>query len=119
MLNNKIETLKIVKIKLENNIQTISGGIGLDESIAIRKESKNWPILFEFSQINARKAQWISDVAIVVRDNKNKLIIVIGKYDNLISVNETSYAMTKICRVIYTNTLHGFVLFSDFMDYVG
>ena len=66
---------QLPEIKLENNIQTISGGIGLDESIAIRKESKNWPILFEFSQINARKAQWISDVTIVVRDNKNKLII--------------------------------------------
>lgn len=50
---------------------------------------------------------------------KEKLIIVIGRYDNLISLNETSYAMTKICRVIYTNTLHGFVLFSNFLDYVG
>ena len=49
---------------------------------------------------------------------KENLIIVIGKYDNLISVNETSCAMTKICRVIYTNTLHGFVLFSNFMDYI-
>lgn len=47
---------------------------------------------------------------------KDILTIVIGKYDNLLSVNETSYAMTKICRVIYTNTLHGFVLFTDFLD---
>jgi hypothetical protein len=66
---------ELPKIQLENNIQIIAGGIGLDESIAIRKESKKWPILFEFSQSNGSKAEWISDVAIVVRDNKNKLII--------------------------------------------
>ncbi len=47
---------------------------------------------------------------------KDILTLVIGKYDDLLSVNETSYAMTKICRVIYTNTLHGFVLFTDFLD---
>lgn len=66
---------ELPKIQLENNIQIIAGGIGLDESIAIRKESKNWPILFEFSKINGSKAEWISDVAIVIRDSKNKLII--------------------------------------------
>ena len=66
---------ELPKIQLENNIQIIAGGIGLDESIAIRKESKNWPILFEFSKINGSKAEWISDVAIVIRDSNNKLII--------------------------------------------
>jgi hypothetical protein len=47
---------------------------------------------------------------------KDILTLVIGKYDDLLSVDESSYAMTKICRVIYTNTLHGFVLFTDFLD---
>jgi hypothetical protein len=47
---------------------------------------------------------------------KEKLTLVVGKYDNLLSLNQSSYAMTKICRVIYTNTLHGFVLFNNFLD---
>lgn len=47
---------------------------------------------------------------------KENLIIVIGRRDTLMSVNESSYAMTKLCRIIYTNTIHGFVLFSNFMD---
>lgn len=83
-------------------------------TINILREEKH----YRHAENNFDWYEWSIDT-IFMNYYKTKLIIVIGKYDNLISLNETSYAMTKICRVIYTNTLHGFVLFSDFMDYVG
>ena len=47
---------------------------------------------------------------------KHNLILVIGEKDNLISVDKTCYALTKLCKVIYTNTQHGWILFSRFLD---
>ncbi len=49
---------------------------------------------------------------------KHNLILVIGKYDALLTVNSYSKSMTELCRVIYTNTLHGLVLFTDFLKYI-
>ena len=61
--------------------------------------------------------EWSIDTAFMQK-YKNNLILVIGKKDVLLSVNTTSYAMTQICRVIYTNTQHGFVLFTNFMKQI-
>ena len=44
------------------------------------------------------------------------LTLVIGNYDKIINVNKTSYAMTKLCNVIYINTPHGLVLFTNVID---
>ena len=46
------------------------------------------------------------------------LTLVIGIHDKSISVNTTSYAMTELCRVIYTNTRHGMVLFTNVLDQI-
>lgn len=46
----------------------------------------------------------------------NNLVLIIGEYDKLIRVNKTSYAMTQLCDVIYTQTRHGMVLFSNVLD---
>ena len=56
--------------------------------------------------------EWTIDTMFMQKYKKN-LILVIGTNDELITVNATSYAMTQICKVIYTNTMHGFVLFSS------
>ena len=45
---------------------------------------------------------------------KHNLVLVIGNYDSMIQVNKTCRAMTEIVPVIYTDTVHGFVLFADF-----
>ena len=46
------------------------------------------------------------------------LTLVIGTQDGSIQVNQTSYAMTELCRVIYTNTRHGMVLFTNVLDQI-
>lgn len=47
---------------------------------------------------------------------RNNLVIIMGDYDKFVRVNKTSYAMTQLCRVIYTPTRHGMVLFSNVLD---
>jgi hypothetical protein len=49
---------------------------------------------------------------------KHNLVLVIGDYDMLITVNKTSYAMTQLCEVIYTKTEHGLVLFSNVLNQI-
>jgi hypothetical protein len=49
---------------------------------------------------------------------KQNLVLVIGDYDMLITVNKTSYAMTQLCEVIYTKTEHGMVLFSNILNQI-
>lgn len=49
---------------------------------------------------------------------KHNLVVVIGDYDMLITVNKTSYAMTQLCEVIYTKTEHGMVLFSNVLNQI-
>ncbi len=41
---------------------------------------------------------------------KDTLVLVIGNHDKLVSVDKTSYAMTKLCKVLYIDTRHGMVL---------
>lgn len=47
---------------------------------------------------------------------RNNLVLTIGEHDKFLKVNKTSYAMTQLCRVIYTPTRHGMVLFSNVLD---
>ena len=47
---------------------------------------------------------------------RNNLVLIMGDYDKFVRVNKTSYAMTNLCRVIYTPTRHGMVLFSNVLD---
>jgi hypothetical protein len=45
---------------------------------------------------------------------KENLVLVIGKYDSMMNINTRSNALLETCRILYTNTLHGFVIFTNF-----
>jgi len=49
---------------------------------------------------------------------RNNLVLIMGDYDKFVRVNKTSYALTQLCRVIYTPTRHGMVLLSNVLDSV-
>jgi hypothetical protein len=60
--------------------------------------------------------EWSIDSEMLRRFSKN-MVLVIGDQDNLIEINRDSDAL-KLCRVIYTDTRHGMVVFTDFMNRV-
>jgi hypothetical protein len=56
--------------------------------------------------------EWTIDTT-MMKHFSEKIILVIGKYDNYINFDKNSKAM-QLCRVIYTDTIHGMVIFSNF-----
>jgi hypothetical protein len=56
------------------SIQFIYGGIGSDESAAIKAVAKNWPIYMEFSQRDGDKSAWVSEVSLVIKDANGRQI---------------------------------------------
>lgn len=50
---------------------------------------------------------------------KNNLVLVIGKKDDMMqNINTQSIAMTTTCRILYTNTEHGLLVFTRFLDQI-
>jgi hypothetical protein len=59
--------------------------------------------------------EWTIDTPFMEK-HKHNLVLVIGTKDSLMNIDKTCYALNHICRVIYTNTSHGMVLFSSFLN---
>ena len=59
-------------LQTQGQTEYLTGGIGLDESEAIKKEGRSWPLMLEFVQSGAvdaaGRAEYISDVKIVIKD---------------------------------------------------
>lgn len=73
---------------------------------------------FSFLVENINIKEWTIDTQFMNK-YKHNLVLVIGLKDNMISVDRESPAMTQLCRVIYTNTHHGMVLFTRFLDQIN
>lgn len=58
-------------IQRSGNIDYLTGGVGLDESTAIQSASKKWPLTLEFAIKDKKRADFASDVNVVVSDSKN------------------------------------------------
>ncbi len=58
-----------------NKIAYISGGVGTEESTAIEVESKQWPLMLQFSQINEKGwGAWISGVQVkIINGDKQEI----------------------------------------------
>ena len=60
---------QIPNTQYANNISYIAGGIGVEESTAMVAESKNWPLMLEFSQIDKNGwGTWIASVRVTIFD---------------------------------------------------
>ena len=58
-----------------NGIAYVAGGVGSEESAAIEMESKQWPLMLQFSQVDEKGwGVWISDVQVKIANDKNQEI---------------------------------------------
>ncbi|WP_300754340.1 carboxypeptidase-like regulatory domain-containing protein [Janthinobacterium sp.] len=62
-------------IHKSGTVEYLSGGIGLDESTAIKNASRQWPLSLVFSVQAAGRAQFASDVKLEVRDAKGVVVL--------------------------------------------
>ncbi|MCM2567950.1 carboxypeptidase-like regulatory domain-containing protein [Janthinobacterium kumbetense] len=56
-------------------VEYLSGGIGLDESTAIKSASRHWPLSLVFSVQAAGKAEFASDVKLQISDAKGMSVL--------------------------------------------
>ncbi len=68
---------QVPEVSNQNGIDYITGGIGLDESSAIREEAKRWPVQIMLSEIMEGKAVWIADVDLVVKNASHQSVLAI------------------------------------------
>jgi hypothetical protein len=61
--------------QMQGDIPYISGGIGEDEAKAMKAESKNWPLLIEFSEYSIGQDVWVAQVYLRILDSKGKTIL--------------------------------------------
>ena len=61
--------------KYANEIAYVAGGIGAEESTAIEIESKQWPLMLQFSQVNESGwGVWISGIQVKIINGKKQEI---------------------------------------------
>ena len=61
--------------QMQGDITYISGGIGEEESKAIKAESQNWPLSIEFSEYVVNQDLWVAQVYLRILDSKGKTIL--------------------------------------------
>ena len=57
------------------DVEYLSGGIGREESAAIERASKEWPLTLEFAVKEKHRDEFAADVKTVVRDAKGHAVL--------------------------------------------
>lgn len=59
--------------KTEHGITYLSGGIGRDESAAMKAEAKNYPLSLVFSA--GKEGEYVADVPVTIKDRAGKVVL--------------------------------------------
>lgn len=62
-------------IKTHGQTEFISGGVGKDESEAMLRAGKEWPLALELAQNAQPRAEYISDVQVKITDTKGNVVL--------------------------------------------
>ena len=67
-------------VQTQGQTEFMTGGIGRDESEALRKEGRTWPLMLQFAQgggaaDGAAHAGYISDVKVTIRDKSGTVVL--------------------------------------------
>lgn len=63
-----VAAVPLPPVHTEGNVAYLSGGIGQGETSAIESSERNWPLTLEFAERDRKHADFVADVAVVVRD---------------------------------------------------
>lgn len=87
---------QLPKTQKQGDIAYITGGVGEDESKAIRGDAKNWPLIVDFSQHLQNHDAWISQVYLRILDVKGNGIFEVTTDGPFLLVNLPSgnYVLT-------------------------
>ncbi len=62
------------EVQSDSNLSCMMGGVGLDESKAMREEAKKWPLVIEFTEQQGKSYAWISGAELQIINTKGETI---------------------------------------------
>lgn len=62
------EDASLPPVQTQGQAQFLSGGIGKDETDAIKRAAGSWPLMLEFAQLSGGRGAYISDAKVVIKD---------------------------------------------------
>lgn len=62
-------------VQHQGSVQYVSGGIGLDESEAMKAAAKDYPLSLTFAAQRDGKADYVANVAVVIQDGHGKQVL--------------------------------------------
>jgi hypothetical protein len=62
-------------VQSQGQTEYLTGGIGADESEAILREARSWPLVLELAQSSPARAAYISDVRVTIKDGSGTMIL--------------------------------------------
>jgi hypothetical protein len=69
------EMAPLPQVQSQGQTEFITGGVGKDESDAIAQAAGAWPLMLELSQSAAPRAEFISDVQIIIKDKSGNTVL--------------------------------------------
>lgn len=74
ILMSPLTQAQLPEIQTDSNLSCMMGGIGLDESKAMREEAKKWPLVIEFTEQQGKSYAWISGAELQIINAKGETI---------------------------------------------
>jgi hypothetical protein len=68
-------TSQIPPEQRQGNVTYVSGGIGRDESAAMRREESQFPLTLEFVQHAKPNAEYVAAVNVIIKDHQGKTML--------------------------------------------
>ena len=65
---------QLPEIQTDSNLSCMMGGVGLDESQAMREEAKKWPLVIDFTERQGNSYPWIAGVELQIINSKGETI---------------------------------------------
>lgn len=65
---------QLPEVQTDSNLSCMMGGVGLDESKAMRAEAKKWPLVIEFTEQQGKSYAWISGAQLEIINAKGETI---------------------------------------------
>ncbi len=74
VLSIDLAQANLPEIQSRSNLSCMMGGIGADETEAMRKEAKKWPLNVEFTEQQGKAYPWVSGVQLQIINQAGKVI---------------------------------------------
>ncbi|ARP87009.1 carboxypeptidase-like regulatory domain-containing protein [Bordetella genomosp. 9] len=62
-------------VQTQGNVQYVTGGVGLDESTAMKAAEKDYPLTLVFAQKQGDQNVYTADVPVTITDNKGATVL--------------------------------------------